>query len=154
MNLQTSVVLWRCSTADRFNETLGDDDTVDVAEILLRHTDRCIRGEHHSVPLIILARWLPYLARSNDNMESLSSRRWVVAAIVGCGDSSPFGPIDPNIWVSARVCFSGISESACVCRPLCLAVRRIGARPAAVVGIGSVSCVAAREVGGGAACIE
>jgi hypothetical protein len=60
-------------TIDRFNETLGDDDTVDVAESLLRHTDRCVRGEHHSVPLVILASRLSNGARSNDNMETLSS---------------------------------------------------------------------------------
>ena len=141
-------------TVDRFNETLGDDDTVDVAEILLRHTDRCVRGEHHSVPLVILASRLSNGARSNDNMESLTFRRWVVASIVGSGDRSSFGSIDPNIRVLAWVCVSGISKSACIGRPLRLTVRRFGARPVAVVGVGSVSCVAACEVGGRAARIE
>ena len=154
MNLQPGVVLRRCLTIDRFNETLGDDNAVDVAESLFRHTDRCVRGEHHSVPLVILASRLSNGARSNDNMESLTFGRWVVASIVGSGDRSSFGPIDLNIWVLAWVCFSGVSESACVGRPLCLAVWRVGARPAAVVGIGSVTCVAACEVGGGAARIK
>ena len=152
--LQPSVVLRRCSTVDRFNETLGNDDTVDIAKCLLCHADRCVRGEHHSVPLVVLARWLPYFAWPDDNMESLSSGRWVVTSIVHSGDSSPFGSIDPNIWVCARVCLSGVSESTRVGRPLCLAVRRVATRPTAVVGIGSVSCVATYEVGGGAARIE
>lgn len=154
MNLQPSVVLRRCLAVDRFNETLGDDDAVDVAEILLRHADRRVRGEHHAVPLVILASRLPNGARSNDNMKSLTLGRWIVASIVGGGDRAPFRSIDPNIWVLAWVCFSGVGKSTRVRRPLCLAVRRGGLRPTAVVGVRSVSCVAACEVGGGAARIE
>ena len=121
MNLQSGVVDVAATDGVRLDESLRNDPTVDMADLLV-HIDKRLRSEDGAVGLVI---WFCVVRRVPlpTGMQRLHGGVGLARSVVGDRHRAAIEAIDAHVRIRRRVSLSCVSQRICVVNPLLLVVR-------------------------------
>ena len=123
MNLQSGVVDVAAIDCVRLDESLRNDPTVDMADLLV-HIDKRLRSKDGAVGLVILVLRSPQGSAADRDMQRLHGGIGVAGSVVGDRHRAAVEAVDAHVRIRRRVSLSCVSERVRVVNPLLLVVRK------------------------------